>query len=149
MRHFSTQGRERHFCLVTAAPARGHLRSRSTLSVRSVVSQMQQGSGELQSTPMALSKHQPFFARSTLHRALPTIFGAAQGRGGPHCLPRDALSPPPAPSSTIKLEEKGEILPRQLLTKQGAKGRRLPLEPAKTRSGVCRGTEWTFSPYRS
>ena len=64
-----------------------------------LLSQMQRGSGELQSTPTARSQPQPFPVRSTLHKALLTTATGLGVGGGPRAALRSPRCPPP--SSTI------------------------------------------------
>ena len=64
-----------------------------------LLSQMQRGSGELQSTPTARSQPQPFPVRSTLHKALLTTATGLGVGGGPRAALRSPHCPPP--SSTI------------------------------------------------
>ena len=64
-----------------------------------LLSQMQRGSGELQSTPTARSQPQPLPDRSTLHNALLTTDTGLGAAGGPRAALRSPRCPPP--SSTI------------------------------------------------
>lgn len=64
-----------------------------------LLSQMQRGSGELQSTPTARSQPQPLPDRSTLHNALLTTDTGLGAAGGARAALRSPRCPPP--SSTI------------------------------------------------
>lgn len=112
------RGRAWHFCQAIIAPARRHRLSQHSASLfRKLVSQMQRGSGKLQSTPTACSKCQPFPARATLHTALLTTemprCDEAGKCGDLCCLPlQGAGSPRLLPSSTIPLWSKEDFWSR-------------------------------------
>lgn len=76
---------------------------------RRLLSQMQRGSGRLQSTPTARSHRQPLPARSTLHSALLTTATGLGAGGGPRRARRDPRSPLPELSSTMRPRDGHEL----------------------------------------